>query len=116
MEAFINYSHKVCSIAIEQKIKNDLQLMNNKFNPEYDLGDTRFCDWVIHDFKGKSYTMPEDYLLAIVKDKQVMKYINPDSIIGRNIQNELRYISEVQKQDRRLSPLLVQKFRSHASY
>ncbi|MCC8399434.1 MAG: toprim domain-containing protein [Rickettsia endosymbiont of Platyusa sonomae] len=116
MEAFINYSNKVCSIGIEEKIKNDLQFMKNKFNPEYDIGDASLCDLVIHDFKGKSYTMPEDYILAIVKDKQVMKYINPDSIIGRNIQHELRCITELQKnQDRRFSPLLVQKFRRLSS-
>ncbi|MCC8399436.1 MAG: toprim domain-containing protein [Rickettsia endosymbiont of Platyusa sonomae] len=62
MEAFINYSRKVCSTAIEQKITTDLQTMKNKFNPDYDLGNVRFCDVVIYDFKGKSHVTPEDYL------------------------------------------------------
>ncbi|MCC8399437.1 MAG: toprim domain-containing protein [Rickettsia endosymbiont of Platyusa sonomae] len=62
MEAFINYSHKVCSTAIEQRITKDLQTMKNKFDPNYDLGNVRFCDVVIYDFNGKSHAIPEDYL------------------------------------------------------
>ncbi|MCC8399435.1 MAG: conjugal transfer protein TraA [Rickettsia endosymbiont of Platyusa sonomae] len=97
MEAFVSYSHKVCSIAIEQKIKNDLLTMQNKFDPNYDLGDINFCDVVIRDFNGKSHSIPEDYLVAIVKDKQVLQYVNPETIIGKEITNELKNTSEVQK-------------------
>ncbi|WP_417905381.1 hypothetical protein [Candidatus Tisiphia endosymbiont of Micropterix aruncella] len=102
MEAFVNYSHKACSRAIEQKIINDLITMQDKFNPNYDLGNVRFCDVVIYDFKGKSYTIPKDYLAAIGKDSQAMQYINPESIIGKEIKNA----SEVQK-NRELSVKLV---------
>ncbi|WP_417905382.1 toprim domain-containing protein [Candidatus Tisiphia endosymbiont of Micropterix aruncella] len=97
MDAFINYSHKVCSAAIEQRITKDLQTMKNKFDPDYNLGNVRFCDVVIYDFKGKSHTIPEDYLAAMGKDKQVMQYINPESTIGKQIKNELTNASEVQK-------------------
>ncbi|WP_375326855.1 hypothetical protein [Candidatus Tisiphia endosymbiont of Nemotelus uliginosus] len=65
---FIAYSHKVCSTTIESKITADLQIMKNKFDPNYNLGTLRFCEVVIHDFKGKSHTVPEDYLAAIGKD------------------------------------------------
>lgn len=97
MEAFVSYSHKVCSVAIEQKIKNDLVTMQNKFDPNYDLGDINFCDVVIRDFNGKSHSIPEDYLVAIVKDKQVLQYVNPEEIIGKETTNELKNTSEVQK-------------------
>ncbi|WP_417905378.1 toprim domain-containing protein [Candidatus Tisiphia endosymbiont of Micropterix aruncella] len=97
MEAFIDHSHKICSRAIEQKIKNDLITMRNKFDPDYDLGNVGFCDVVIRDFNGRSHAIPEDYLVAITKDKQVLQYINLESIIGRQILHELRNTSEVQK-------------------
>lgn len=71
MQAFITYSHQTCSIAIEQKITTDLQTMQNKFNPNYNLGATRFCDIVIHDFKGETHTIPEDY----VRQELIMKII-----------------------------------------
>ncbi|MCC8372215.1 MAG: toprim domain-containing protein [Rickettsia endosymbiont of Pseudomimeciton antennatum] len=97
METFINYSHKVCSTVIEQRITKDLQTMKNKFDPNYDLGNVKFCDVVIYDFKGKSHATPEDYLTAIGKDNQAMQYINPESTIGKQIKNELKNTSEVQK-------------------
>jgi hypothetical protein len=71
--------------------------MKNKFAPNYNLGNVRFCDIVINDFRGKSYTVPEDYLVAIGKDKQVMQYINPQSAIGKEIKNELQNAAETQK-------------------
>ena len=49
--------------------------MQNKFDPNYNLGDKKFCDIVVHDFQGKSHLVPEDYLNAIGRDKQVMQYI-----------------------------------------
>ncbi|WP_342271265.1 hypothetical protein [Candidatus Tisiphia endosymbiont of Parasteatoda lunata] len=51
----------------------------------------------INDFRGKSYAVPEDYLVAIGKDKQVMQYINPQSVIGKEIKNELQNAAETQK-------------------
>ncbi len=94
---FITYSHKICSTAIEQKIITDLQTMKNKFDPNYNLGGTRFCDIVIHDFKGKNYAVPEDYLRAIGKDKQVMQYINPESPVGQEIKHEMQNVADMQK-------------------
>ncbi|WP_410521602.1 hypothetical protein [Candidatus Tisiphia endosymbiont of Nedyus quadrimaculatus] len=85
IESFILYSKNICSKAIEQKIIKDLQIMKNKFDPNYNLSVVKFCDIVIDDFKGKSYPVPEDYLAAIGKDKQVMQYINPQSVIGKEI-------------------------------
>lgn len=90
LEAFSAYSHKACSTAIEHKIAADLQTMQNKFNPNYNLGNVRFCDVIIYDFKGKSHSVPEDYLVAIGKDTQVMQYINPVSTIAKEIQRELQ--------------------------
>uniref|UniRef100_UPI00397A8CBE toprim domain-containing protein n=2 Tax=Rickettsia endosymbiont of Oedothorax gibbosus TaxID=931099 RepID=UPI00397A8CBE len=97
IESFILYSKNSCSKAIEQKITKDLQIMKNKFAPNYNLGNVRFCDIVINDFRGKSYAVPEDYLVAIGKDKQVMQYINPQSVIGKEIKNELQNAAETQK-------------------
>ncbi len=97
IESFILYSKNSCSKAIEQKITKDLQIMKNKFAPNYNLGSVRFCDIVINDFRGKSYPVPEDYLVAIGKDKQVMQYINPQSVIGKEIKNELQNAAETQK-------------------
>ncbi|KJV79928.1 conjugal transfer TraA domain protein [Rickettsia hoogstraalii str. RCCE3] len=71
------YSHKICIAAIEQKIQKDLQIMHNKFDPNYNLGNIKFCDILVRDFKGQSHATAEDYLSAIGKDKQVMQYINP---------------------------------------
>lgn len=89
------YSNKICIAAIEQKIQKDLQIMQNKFDPNYNLGDKKFCDIVVHDFQGKSHLVPEDYLNAIGKDKQVMQYISPSSEIGQTIKSELKKASEV---------------------
>ncbi|WP_037213756.1 AAA family ATPase [Rickettsia tamurae] len=89
MVAFITYSNKTCSTAIGQKITTDLQTMKNKFNPNYNLGNVKFSDIVIHDFKGTSHTIPEDYLAAIGEDKQVMQYLSPKSNIAEQIKNEL---------------------------
>lgn len=54
IESFIIYSNDSCSKAIEQKITKDLQIMKNKFDPNYNLSAVKFCDIVIDDFKGKS--------------------------------------------------------------
>jgi hypothetical protein len=97
MESFISYSNDSCSKAIERKITRDLQIMKNKFDPNYNLSAVKFCDIVIDDFKGKLYPVPEDYLAAIGKDKQVMQYINPQSVIGKEIKNELQNAAEMQK-------------------
>ncbi len=99
IESFISYSNDSCSKAIEQKITKDLQIMKNKFDPNYNLSAVKFCDIVIDDFKGKLYPVAEDYLAAIAKDKRVMQYINPQSIIGKEISNELKQASEI-KQNR----------------
>ncbi|WP_325100671.1 toprim domain-containing protein [Rickettsia tamurae] len=97
IEAFINYSHKICSTAIEQKITTDLQTMQNKFDPNHNLGNIKFCDIVVHDFKGKSHTVPEDYLAAIGKDNQVMQYLDPQSTIAQKIKHELKNIAKMQQ-------------------
>lgn len=89
------YSNKICIAAIEQKIQKDLQIIKNKFDPNYNLGDKKFCDIVIYDFQGKSHLVPEDYLNAIGRDKQVMQYISPSSEIGQTIKSELKKASEV---------------------
>ncbi len=49
------YSNKICIAAIEQKIQKNLQIMKNKFDPNYNLGDKKFSDIVIYDFQGKSH-------------------------------------------------------------
>ncbi len=77
IDSCIFYSNKICIAAIEQKIQKDLQIMKNKFDPNYNLGDKKFCDIVVHDFQGKSHEIAEDYLNAIGRDKQVMQYISP---------------------------------------
>ncbi|WP_410528047.1 toprim domain-containing protein [Rickettsia tamurae] len=89
------YSNKICIAAIEQKIKKDLQIMQNKFDPNYNLGDKRFCDIVVHDFQGKSHLVPEDYLNTIGRDKQVMQYISPSSEIAKEIKSAVKQVSEV---------------------
>ncbi|HJD59025.1 MAG TPA: toprim domain-containing protein, partial [Rickettsia endosymbiont of Ceroptres masudai] len=89
------YSHKICLAVIEQKIQKDLQIMQNKFDPNYNLGNKRFSDIVVYDFQGKSHLVAEDYLVAIGKDKQVMQYINPASQIGKTIKSEIKYCSEI---------------------
>lgn len=89
------YSNKICIAAIKQKIQKDLQIMQNKFDPNYNLGDQRFSDIVIYDFQGKSHLVPEDYLNAIGRDKQVMQYISPGSEIGKMIKSELKQVSEI---------------------
>ncbi|WP_410521378.1 hypothetical protein [Candidatus Tisiphia endosymbiont of Parasteatoda lunata] len=48
IESFILYSKNSCSKAIEQKITKDLQIMKNKFAPNYNLGSVRFCDIVVN--------------------------------------------------------------------
>ncbi|KJV89281.1 toprim domain protein [Rickettsia bellii str. RML An4] len=89
------YSNKICIAAIEQKIQKDLQIMKNKFDPNYNLGDKKFSDIVIYDFQGKSHLVPEDYLNAIGKDKQVMQYISPSSEIGKEIRSAVKNCSEI---------------------
>ncbi|QWB86753.1 RecBCD enzyme subunit RecD [Rickettsia parkeri] len=89
------YSHKICIAAIEQKIQKDLQIMQNKFDPNYNLGDKKFCDIVVHDFQCKSHLVPEDYLNAIGRDKQVMQYISPSSEIAKEIKSAVKQVSEV---------------------
>ncbi|MCZ6924021.1 MAG: AAA family ATPase [Rickettsia endosymbiont of Ixodes persulcatus] len=89
------YSNKICIAAIEQKIQKDLQIMKNKFDPNYNLGDKKFSDIVIYDFQGKSHLVAEDYLNAIGRDKQVMQYISPRSEIGKMIKSELKQVSEI---------------------
>ncbi|ABV84883.1 AAA family ATPase [Rickettsia massiliae] len=89
------YSNKICIAAIEKKIQKDLQIMQNKFDPNYNLGDKRFSDIVVYDFQGKSHLVPEDYLNAIGKDKQVMQYINQASEIAKEIRNAVKQVSEL---------------------
>ncbi|AFC74902.1 AAA family ATPase [Rickettsia parkeri] len=89
------YSQKICIAAIEQKIQKDLQIMKNKFDPNYNLGNNRFSDIVVRDFQGKSHLLPEDYLVAIGKDKQVMQYINPASEIDKAIKAEIQNAAEI---------------------
>ncbi|XVN44386.1 MAG: hypothetical protein RCG16_02555 [Rickettsia hoogstraalii] len=69
--------------------------MQNKFDPNYNLGDKRFSDIVVYDFQGKSHLVAEDYLNAIGRDKQVMQYISPRSEIGKMIKSELKQVSEL---------------------
>lgn len=89
------YSNKICIAAIEKKIQEDLQIMQNKFDPNYNLGDKRFCDIVVYDFQGKSHLVPEDYLNAIGRDKQVMQYISPSSEISKEIRSAVKQVSEI---------------------
>ncbi|AFC74905.1 conjugal transfer TraA domain protein [Rickettsia parkeri str. Tate's Hell] len=89
------YSNKICIAAIEKKIQQDLQIMKNKFDPNYNLGNKRFSDIVVYDFQGKSHLMPEDYLNAIGSDKQVMQYVSPSSKIGKEIRSVVKQASEV---------------------
>ncbi|WP_342269538.1 AAA family ATPase [Rickettsia endosymbiont of Orchestes rusci] len=88
------YSNKICIAAIEKKIQKDLQIMQNKFDPNYNLGDKKFSDIVIYDFQGKSHLVPEDYLNAIGRDKQVMQYISPSSEIAKEIRSAVKQVSE----------------------
>ncbi|WP_419234815.1 AAA family ATPase [Rickettsia endosymbiont of Nabis limbatus] len=88
------YSNKICIAAIEKKIQEDLQIMKNKFDPNYNLGDKKFSDIVIYDFQGKSHLVAEDYLNAIGRDKQVMQYISPSSEIGKEIRSVIKQVSE----------------------
>ncbi len=74
--------------------------MKNKFNPNYHLVATLFCDIVIHDFTGKSHTVPEDYLAALGKDTQVLQYINPESSVAKGIKHEMQNIVIAQKNPR----------------
>ncbi len=89
------FSNKICESVIEQKIQKDLQIMKNKFDPNYNLGDKRFCDIVVYDFQGKSHLVAEGYLKAIGRDKQVMQYINQASEIGKVIKTEIKNCSEI---------------------
>ncbi len=88
------YSNKICIAAIKQKIQKDLQIMQNKFDPNYNLGDKKFSDIVIYDFQGKSHLVAEDYLNAIGRDKQVMQYISPSSEIAKEIRSAVKQVSE----------------------
>ena len=97
MESCISYTGKVCVEIIEKKINNDLQIMKNKFDPNYNLGNSKFSDIVVYDFKGKSHILPEDYLTAVRRDKQIMQYINPSSEIGQAIKNELKQALEIKQ-------------------
>ncbi|AFC70015.1 conjugal transfer protein TraA [Rickettsia amblyommatis] len=89
------YSSKICKTVIEQKIQKDLQIMKNKFDPNYNLGDKRFSDIVVYDFQGKSHLVPEDYLNAIGKDKQVMQYVSSSSEIAKEIRSAVKNCSEI---------------------
>ncbi|KJV76326.1 conjugal transfer TraA domain protein [Rickettsia hoogstraalii str. RCCE3] len=42
IDSCLLYSNKICIAAIEQKIQKDLQIMQNKFDPNYNLGDKNF--------------------------------------------------------------------------
>ncbi|XVN41385.1 MAG: AAA family ATPase [Rickettsia endosymbiont of Argas persicus] len=95
IDSCLLYSNKICIAAIEQKIQKDLQIMKNKFDPNYNLGDKKFSDIIIYDFQGKSHLVPEDYLNAIGRDKQVMQYISPSSEIGKEIKSAVKQVSEV---------------------
>ncbi|KJW03826.1 toprim domain protein [Rickettsia argasii T170-B] len=95
IDSCLLYSNKICIAAIEQKIQKDLQIMKNKFDPNYNLGDKKFSDIMIYDFQGKSHLVPEDYLNAIGRDKQVMQYISPSSEIGKEIKSAVKQVSEV---------------------
>ncbi|CEO17532.1 hypothetical protein RMONA_05835 [Rickettsia monacensis] len=95
IDSCLLYSNKICIAAIEKKIQKDLQIMQNKFDPNYNLGDKRFSDIVIYDFQGKSHLVPEDYLNAIGKDKQVMQYISPNSEIDKEIKNTVKNCSKI---------------------
>lgn len=95
IDSCLLYSHKICIAAIEQKIQKDLQIMQNKFDPNYNLGDKRFSDIVVYDFQGKSHPVPEDYLNAIGRDKQVMQYISPSSEIAKEIKSAVKQVSEI---------------------
>ncbi|WP_410526147.1 AAA family ATPase [Rickettsia endosymbiont of Orchestes rusci] len=95
IDSCIFYSNKICIAAIEQKIQKDLQIMKNKFDPNYNLGDKKFSDIVVHDFQGKSHLIPEDYLNAIGRDKQVMQYISPSSEIAKEIRSAVKQVSEI---------------------
>ena len=85
-DSCIFYSNKICESVIEKKIEKDLQIMKNKFDPNYNLGDKRFYDIVY---------IPEDYLNAIGRDKQVMQYISPSSEIGKEIKSTVKQVSEI---------------------
>ncbi|ARD86390.1 MULTISPECIES: AAA family ATPase [Rickettsia] len=95
IDSCLLYSNKICIAAIEQKIQKDLQIMKNKFNPNYNLGDKKFSDIVVYDFQGKSHLVPEDYLNAIGRDKQVMQYVSPSSEIGKEIRSAVKQVSEI---------------------
>jgi beta-lactam-binding protein with PASTA domain len=69
--------------------------MKNKFDPNYNVGNKRFCDIVVYDFKGKSHAMAEDYLAAIGRDKEVMQYVSPSSEVGKAIRSEIKQASEI---------------------
>ena len=95
IDSCLLYSNKICIAAIEKKIQKDLQIMQNKFDPNDNLGDKRFSDIVIYDFQGKSHLVPEDYLNAIGKDKQVMQYISPNSEIDKEIKSAVKNCSKL---------------------
>lgn len=95
IDSCIFYSNKICESVIEKKIQKDLQIMKNKFDPKYNLGDKKFSDIVVHDFQGKSHLVPEDYFNAIGRDKQVMQYISPSSEIGKEIRSAVKNCSEI---------------------
>lgn len=53
IDSLISYSKQACSVAIEKKIQNDLQIMGNEFDSNYNLGDKRLCYILVKDFKGR---------------------------------------------------------------
>ncbi len=69
--------------------------MHNKFDPNYNLGNIKFCDILVRDFKGQSHATAEDYLSAIGRDKQVMQYISPSSEIGKAIRSGIKQTSKI---------------------
>ena len=95
IQSFLDYSNKICTAAIAKKIITDLQIMQNKFDPQHDFGNVRFNKITVQDFNGNKHYIAEDYLGAIGRDKQVMQYIAPNSAIGKEIRSELKQQKQV---------------------
>ncbi|SPR02246.1 hypothetical protein [Orientia tsutsugamushi] len=61
VNAFIDHSEKICAEAITSKINDDLQIMNDKFNPNIPLNGKSYNDIVVKDFKCREHLVPDDY-------------------------------------------------------
>ncbi|MCC8417087.1 MAG: hypothetical protein LN588_00810 [Rickettsia endosymbiont of Bryobia graminum] len=68
-----------------------------EFDPNYNFGNVKFSEITVQDFYGRRHTVPEDYLASVGKDKQLMQYIKPDSVIGKQINNELQQVRQEMK-------------------